>query len=74
MDDFTGQLRAALSRLLATVAILPPDIVDEHVRQEYIAARENAAKTLLKNRARSGLPWLATSDSDSFLERWEEVR
>ncbi len=70
MEEINRELRTALSRLLSST--LSDPTVDE-VAGEIAAAREEAAKTLLRILARSGGDWASSSDSDSFLERWRAL-
>jgi hypothetical protein len=70
MEEINRELRCALSRLLTSTLFDPT--VDE-VADEIAAAREEAAKALLRIRARSGADWTASTDADSFLERWRQL-
>lgn len=70
MEEINRELRIALGRLLASTLSDPSA---EEVADEIAAAREEAAKILLRNRARCGSGWTTSSDADSFLERWREI-
>ena len=70
MEETNRELRCALSRLLSSTLSDPS--VDE-VADEIAAAREEAAKALLRILARSGAGWTASTDADSFLERWRAL-
>lgn len=71
MDDLTQELREALSRLLAATANL--EAVPGH-GLELVAARENAARVLLLNRARAGRPWITSAGPATFMDRWRTLR
>jgi hypothetical protein len=42
-------------------------------RAEFDAAREEAAKTLLGRRVRTGEPWLSMPHLSTFFEQWCDV-
>jgi hypothetical protein len=74
MTDAEKRLAACLSRLLHACTHLDPKTVSRNARREFAAAREQAAKALLLQRAKQGEPWLAPADLDSFWDRWTLVR
>ncbi len=65
MEEMNRELRTALGRLLASTLCDP-------ALDEVTAAREEAAKILLRNRARCG-DWTTASNAGSFLERWRAL-
>jgi hypothetical protein len=72
MDERRRALREALSRLLAAASKV--DGGGEGPTGELAAALEQAAKALVRERARSGRPWVTTTPHISFLERWRRLR
>jgi hypothetical protein len=72
MSDTEARLADCLARLLrATVE--EERAADDIRRAEFEAAREEAAKTLLGRRVRTGEPWLSMPHLSSFFEQWCEV-
>lgn len=74
MTDAEQRLATCLSRLLHACTRLDGSGVSRKTRQEFAAAREQAAKALLLQRAKQGEPYLAPADLGSFWERWSLVR
>jgi hypothetical protein len=74
MTDAEKRLATCLSRLLHACTRLDSPALSRKTRREFAAAREQAAKALLLQRAQDGEPWLAPADSGSFWERWSLVR
>lgn len=74
MTDAEKRLAACLNRLLHACTHLDPKSVSRTACREFAAAREQAAKALLLQRAKQGEPWLAPAELDSFWERWSLVR
>jgi hypothetical protein len=73
MDANTIELRQAVSRLLSAVTAVDLEQLDEKARRELSAAREFAARILVKTRALEGRPWVAAPGA-SFYERWTVLK
>ncbi len=72
-DGETG-LADCLARLLSATVEVDRRFASELERQEFEAAREEAAKTLLRHRVGRGEPWMALPHLSSFFERWCNLR
>jgi hypothetical protein len=74
MDAIAEELSQALSRLMRASMKIDPASLEESGRTEYLEARENAAKALLKNRVRAGRAWVTPAELSSYFERWATLR
>ena len=74
MNDGETGLADCLARLLSATVEVDRRCASEHERQEFEAAREEAAKTLLRHRVGRGQPWMALPHLSSFFERWCNLR
>jgi hypothetical protein len=72
MNDLKQELREALSGLLAATVNLDAPHPEGGVG--LAAARENAARVLLLNRAQTGRPWATSPGATSFMDRWRALR
>jgi hypothetical protein len=70
MTDAEKRLAACLDRLLHACTHMDRTGVPSAVRREFAAAREQAARALLLQRAREGRPLLPAPHLSTFLERW----
>ena len=74
MNDGETGLADCLARLLSATVEVDRRCASERERQEFEAAREEAAKTLLRHRVGRGEPWMALPHLSSFFERWCNLR
>jgi hypothetical protein len=72
-DPETG-LAECLARLLGATVEVDRRGAPETERREVEAAREEAAKILLRHRVGRGGPWMALPHLSSFFERWCNLR
>jgi hypothetical protein len=73
MSDTEARLADCLARLLRATVDEGERGAAESGRAEFEAAREEAAKTLLGRRVRTGEPWLSMPHLSSFFEQWCDV-
>ena len=74
MNDGETGLADSLARLLSATVEVDRRCASAHERQEFEAAREEAAKALLRHRVGRGEPWMALPHLSSFFERWCNLR
>jgi hypothetical protein len=73
MSDTEARLADCLARLLRATVDEDAQLPADTRRAEFEAAREEAAKTLLGRRVRTGEPWLSMPHLSTFFEQWCDV-
>jgi hypothetical protein len=73
-DLIRTELAKALSQLLSSFNNLDMSAISPEERAQYVLAREEAAKALIKNRLHEGRPWATSPQISTFFDRWRTLR
>lgn len=69
-----ANLAAALSRLLTASLAVDVRTMGVSARDEFQDARDQAARALIMNRAKSGRQYIVEADCQTFFDRWCALR